>query len=122
MTAPGRSPSARCSSSKSRATMASALVLANQLVGRARHPLCARRDRIAIPNSTSTALSIPSSWLNSLLQPPAPPASRDPYSLFVEGGFLGGRTGCRQLDQAMAVARAVKAASRILSLRGVGRL
>jgi D-serine dehydratase len=40
--------------------------------------------------------------------------------LIVEGGFLGGRTGCRQLDQAMAVARTVKANEPYLSLRGVG--
>ena len=34
-----------------------------------------------------------------------------PLQLILEGGFLGGRTGCRQLDQAMAVARAVKEAT-----------
>ncbi|CAN5501338.1 amino acid deaminase [soil metagenome] len=43
-----------------------------------------------------------------------------PLQLIVEGGFLGGRTGCRRLDQAMAVARVVKEASPYLSLRGVG--
>jgi len=40
--------------------------------------------------------------------------------LIVEGAFLGGRTGCRQLDHAMAVARTVKANEPYLSLRGVG--
>ena len=40
--------------------------------------------------------------------------------MIVEGGFVGGRTGCRTHDEAMDVARAVKAAEPYLSLRGVG--
>lgn len=43
-----------------------------------------------------------------------------PLQLIVEGGFVGGRTGCRTLEQAIEVARIVKAASPFLSLRGVG--
>jgi D-serine dehydratase len=43
-----------------------------------------------------------------------------PLQLIVEGGFAGGRTGCRQLDEALAVAAAVKANEPYLSLRGVG--
>lgn len=43
-----------------------------------------------------------------------------PLQVIVEGGFLGGRTGCRTLAEAMAVARAIKAAAPYLSLRGVG--
>jgi D-serine dehydratase len=43
-----------------------------------------------------------------------------PLQLIVEGGFQGGRTGCRRLDQALAVAGAVKEAAPYLSLRGVG--
>ena len=42
-----------------------------------------------------------------------------PIQVLLEGGFMGGRTGCRTLDDALAVARAVKAASPHLSLRGV---
>lgn len=43
-----------------------------------------------------------------------------PLQLIVEGGFHGGRTGCRQLAEALAVAAAVKAGEPFLSLRGVG--
>src|SRR5262245_2433075 len=43
-----------------------------------------------------------------------------PLQLIVEGGFAGGRTGCRQLEEALAVASAVKANEPFLSLRGVG--
>jgi D-serine dehydratase len=43
-----------------------------------------------------------------------------PLQLIVEGGFAGGRTGCRQLEEALAVAAAVKANEPFLSLRGVG--
>lgn len=43
-----------------------------------------------------------------------------PLQVILEGGFTGGRTGCRTLEQAMDVARAVKAAHPYLSLRGVG--
>ena len=42
-----------------------------------------------------------------------------PLQLIVEGGFVGGRTGCRQLEEALAVAAAVKANEPFLSLRGV---
>jgi D-serine dehydratase len=43
-----------------------------------------------------------------------------PLQVILEGGFAGGRTGCRSLEEALAVARAVKAAAPHLSLRGVG--
>jgi D-serine dehydratase len=43
-----------------------------------------------------------------------------PLQLIVEGGFRGGRTGCRELHEAMAVAAAVKAHEPFLSLGGVG--
>jgi len=43
-----------------------------------------------------------------------------PLQLIVEGGFRGGRTGCRQLNDALGVAAAVKASEPLLSLRGVG--
>ena len=42
-----------------------------------------------------------------------------PLQLLLEGGMAGGRTGCRDLAAALAVARAVKAASPYLALRGV---
>ena len=43
-----------------------------------------------------------------------------PLQLIVEGGFTGGRTGCRTFDEAMAVTRAIKRNAPYLSLRGVG--
>lgn len=43
-----------------------------------------------------------------------------PLQVIIEGGFLGGRTGCRTYDDALAVARAIKAEAPYLSLRGVG--
>jgi D-serine dehydratase len=46
------------------------------------------------------------------------PAGR-PLQALVEGGYRGGRTGCRTLGEALAVAAAAKAASPLLTLRGV---
>lgn len=43
-----------------------------------------------------------------------------PLQVIVEGGFTGGRTGCRTLDEAMAVARMIKRHAPYLALRGVG--
>lgn len=48
----------------------------------------------------------------------ATPAGR-PLNVLLEGGSAGGRTGARTLDDALAVARAVKAASPRLALAGV---
>jgi D-serine dehydratase len=42
-----------------------------------------------------------------------------PLQLLLEGGTLGGRTGARSVDQALAVARAVRDAGPLLALRGV---
>jgi len=42
-----------------------------------------------------------------------------PLQVLLEGGFRGGRTGCRDLASALTVARAVKAADPFLCLRGV---
>jgi D-serine dehydratase len=46
------------------------------------------------------------------------PAGR-PINVLVEGGISGGRTGCRSVDEAVAVGRAVRNASTHLALRGV---
>ncbi len=46
------------------------------------------------------------------------PVSR-PVKVLLEGGTPGGRTGCRNLDAALAVARSVKAAAPHLALHGV---
>ncbi len=43
-----------------------------------------------------------------------------PLQVIVEGGFTGGRTGCRTFDQAMAVSQAIKRHEPWLALRGVG--
>ena len=42
-----------------------------------------------------------------------------PLQVLLEGGIAGGRTGCRTIDEAAAVAAAVKAASPFVVLRGV---
>jgi len=42
-----------------------------------------------------------------------------PLKVLLEGGYPGGRTGCRDLGQAVAVARAVKAAEPGLALAGI---
>ena len=42
-----------------------------------------------------------------------------PLQVLLEGGYPGGRTGCRNLAAALYVARAVKAAGPALALRGV---
>jgi D-serine dehydratase len=44
---------------------------------------------------------------------------RAPLNLLLEGGMVGGRTGCRDLATALEVARAVLAAGPALRLRGV---
>src|SRR3546814_10188270 len=46
------------------------------------------------------------------------PAAR-PLQLLLEGGYRGGRTGCRSVEAALTVAEAVKAAGSGLALRGV---
>jgi D-serine dehydratase len=42
-----------------------------------------------------------------------------PLQVLLEGGIPGGRTGCRDLEAAAAVAAAVRAAAPLLALRGV---
>jgi D-serine dehydratase len=42
-----------------------------------------------------------------------------PVQLLLEGGYRGGRTGCRTVEQALEVAEAAKAAAPVVSLRGV---
>lgn len=43
-----------------------------------------------------------------------------PIHVVLEGGFTGGRTGCRSHEEGMAIARAVRSLAPQLSLRGVG--
>lgn len=42
-----------------------------------------------------------------------------PLQLLVEVGYEGGRTGCRNIEQVLGIARAVKDAEPLLTLRGV---
>ncbi|MEO3427431.1 amino acid deaminase [Pelagibius sp. CAU 1746] len=42
-----------------------------------------------------------------------------PLQVLIEGGLQGARTGCRDLDEALAVSRAVGAHAPLLALRGV---
>ncbi len=42
-----------------------------------------------------------------------------PVNLLLEGGLMGGRTGCRTREAALAVGRAIKAAAPWVALRGI---
>jgi len=42
-----------------------------------------------------------------------------PLQVFLEGGWMGGRTGVRDIETGLRVARAVKAAGPLMALRGV---
>lgn len=42
-----------------------------------------------------------------------------PVNLLLEGGIVGGRTGCRTMEDAMALARAIKQRSPWVALRGI---
>ena len=95
------------------------LVLANQLVGaRAIRYVLEEIDRDPGFDFYSLVDSVEQAM--QLSEQHAPPVSRDRFSLSSKAEPCGGRTGCRRLEQAIAVARAVKEASPYLSLRGVG--
>jgi D-serine dehydratase len=94
------------------------IVLANQLIGRQaiRYVL----DELAAHKDFEFYCLVDSAAGVALLAD----AARDrtlqaPVNLLLEGGILGGRTGCRDLAGALAVARAVSAAGSALRLRGV---
>ena len=94
------------------------VLMANQLVGR--QAIAYVLDEIARdPNFEFLAL-VDSVALADLLERAvkARPPGR-PLALLLECGFVGGRTGCRTVDEALAVAHRVAAARPWLRLAGV---
>ncbi len=94
------------------------VILANQLVGRQEIATVAdelRRD----PAFDFYCLVDSLAGVRRLAEVMATAGIGRPLQVLLEGGFAGGRTGCRTSDDALAVARAVKAAAPHLALRGV---
>lgn len=93
------------------------IVLANQLVGRQaiRYVLDALE---ADANFDFYCLVDSREGVEMLARAAAGHALARPVNVLLEGGIVGGRTGCRDLETAMGVARAVKAAAPHLALRG----
>lgn len=94
------------------------IVLANQLVGRQaiRYVVAELRrdpgfDFYCLVDSAENAAALAAAAREAGLD--------RPIQLLLEGGYPGGRTGCRDLAAALDVARAVKAAGPVLALRGV---
>ena len=97
---------------------ATRIVIANQLIGRQaiHHAFTAMKadpklDLYCLIDSTENVAT-----LRDTARTIAPGR---PLKLLLEGGLAGGRTGCRSVDAALAVARAVKAAAPHLTLVGV---
>jgi D-serine dehydratase len=94
------------------------IVLANQLVGRQEIATVAeelRRD----PAFDFYCLVDSLEGVRRLVDVTASANIGRPLQVLLEGGIMGARTGCRTTEDALAVARAVKAASPHLALRGV---
>jgi D-serine dehydratase len=95
------------------------VVLANQLVGgRAIRYVLDEINRD--PAFDFYCLVDSAALVNRLAEAARHAQLKRPLQLIVEGGFRGGRTGCRELADALSVAAAVKAHEPLLSLRGVG--
>ena len=94
------------------------VLLANQLVGR--QAIGYVLDELAHdPSFEFFALVDSVASVRSLAAAAAQRNPGRPLQLLVECGFAGGRTGCRSIDEALAVARSVAAARPHLSLAGV---
>ncbi len=94
------------------------IVLANQLVGRQEIATVAeelRRD----PAFDFYCLVDSLAGVRRLVEATASANIGRPLQVLLEGGIMGARTGCRTTEDALAVARAVKAAAPHLALRGV---
>lgn len=94
------------------------IVLANQLVGRQaiRYVLNELKSN---PDFDFYCLVDSVENVAALRAAAAEIAPDRPLKLLLEGGYAGGRTGCRDLGTALAVARAVAAAAPHLALAGV---
>jgi D-serine dehydratase len=94
------------------------VVLANQLVGRQaiRYVLEEmKRD----PGFDFYCLADSVANVEQLADVARDMAPGRPLQLLLEGGMAAGRTGCRDLAAALSVARAIRAAGPLLTLRGV---
>src|SRR4029453_18129976 len=94
------------------------VVLANQLVGRQEVATVAEAPRRA-PAFDFYCLVDSLEGVRRLVDGTASAKIGRPLQVLLEGGIMGARTGCRTTEDALAVARAVKAASPHLALRGV---
>ena len=94
------------------------VLLANQLVGRQaiRGALDMLRDD---PGFELLVLVDSEAVVEMLAKAAAAAPVGRPVPVLLEIGYAGGRTGCRDTDAALAVARAVKAAEPHLALRGI---
>jgi D-serine dehydratase len=94
------------------------LVLANQLVGRAAIDYVmaelARDDAFEFYCLVDSVANV-----ETLAKAARAHGLKRPFTVLVEMGFAGGRTGCRTVAQALEVARAVKAEGSALALVGV---
>jgi D-serine dehydratase len=94
------------------------IVLANQLVGKqAILTVLAELARDPAFEFLCLADSVAGVEAIAALARENPPGR--PVGLLLEGGVAGGRTGCRDLASALPVARAIKAAEPLVTLRGV---
>ena len=96
----------------------SRIILANQLIGRQaiRYVLDElRRD----PQFEFFCLVDSEAGVTQLGDAARRAALGRPVQVLLEGGFAGGRTGCRTEEDGLRVARAVKASSPYIALRGV---
>ncbi|HSU06132.1 MAG TPA: alanine racemase, partial [Acetobacteraceae bacterium] len=94
------------------------VVLANQLVGRQAVSYVFNQLKHD-PNFDFYCLVDSVANVEQLATAARASAPGRPLQVLLEGGMTGGRTGCRDITSALAVARAVKAAAPYLSLRGV---
>ena len=94
------------------------VLLANQLIGRQaiRGALDMLRED---PGFELLALVDSLASVEMLAKAAAAAPVGRPVPVLLEIGYAGGRTGCRDADTALAVARAVKAAEPYLALRGI---
>jgi D-serine dehydratase len=94
------------------------IVLANQLIGRQaiRYVL---DELAAYGDFEFYCLADSVAGVTQLSKASAGRTLRAPLNLLLEGGMVGGRTGCRDLGTALEVARAIAAAGPAFRLRGV---
>ncbi len=94
------------------------VLMANQLVGK--QAIAYVLDELARdPQFDFYALVDSVAGVEALARAAAQRSAGRPLKLLVECGFVGGRSGCRTLEEALAVARAVAAARPHLCLAGV---